>query len=174
MRTASSRVASRRRHLDVVRLRGLLDLQDQLLLDRRSACGMVPRHRRHPGGSGRRLHGAEPTSRSAGGFAGDFYDITYGFNYKPNGNLTVRPEIRYDCVQRHRSERRPSRTARAPRTISGFTRSMRSCCSNNASEPRPAGQSRRAAAFQYSMHPKPPVRPAMARRAVFCYQKPRR
>jgi len=33
---------------------------------------------------------------SAGGFEGDFYDITYGFNYKPNGNLTVRPEIRYD------------------------------------------------------------------------------
>jgi len=26
---------------------------------------------------------------SAGGFEGDFYDITYGFNYKPNGNLTA-------------------------------------------------------------------------------------
>jgi hypothetical protein len=33
---------------------------------------------------------------SIGGFEGNFYDITYGFNYKPNGNLTVRPEIRYD------------------------------------------------------------------------------
>lgn len=34
---------------------------------------------------------------SVGGFAGNFYDITYGFNYKPSGNLTIRPEIRYDC-----------------------------------------------------------------------------
>ena len=33
---------------------------------------------------------------SVGGFAGDFYDVTYGFNYKPNGNVTIRPEIRYD------------------------------------------------------------------------------
>ena len=38
--------------------------------------------------------GSNPAT--AGGFEGDFYDVTYGFNYKPNGNLTVRPEIRYD------------------------------------------------------------------------------
>ncbi len=33
---------------------------------------------------------------SAGGFSGDFSDLTYGFNYKYSGNLTIRPEIRYD------------------------------------------------------------------------------
>ncbi|HEX3999998.1 MAG TPA: outer membrane beta-barrel protein [Pirellulales bacterium] len=33
---------------------------------------------------------------SVGGFEGNFYDVTLGANYKPNGNLTVRPEIRYD------------------------------------------------------------------------------
>jgi hypothetical protein len=33
---------------------------------------------------------------SSGGFAGDFTDYTYGFNYKYSGNLTLRPEIRYD------------------------------------------------------------------------------
>lgn len=36
---------------------------------------------------------------SAGGFAGDFYDVTYGLNYKMNGNVTIRPEIRYDWFQ---------------------------------------------------------------------------
>ncbi|HEY2826184.1 MAG TPA: outer membrane beta-barrel protein [Pirellulales bacterium] len=29
-------------------------------------------------------------------FPGDFYEITAGLNYKPNGNLAVRPEIRWD------------------------------------------------------------------------------
>ncbi len=29
-------------------------------------------------------------------FAGNFYETAIGLNYKPNGNLTVRPEIRYD------------------------------------------------------------------------------
>jgi len=33
---------------------------------------------------------------SAGGFAGSFYDITYGLNYHPNANVQFRPEIRYD------------------------------------------------------------------------------
>ncbi|HEV3417689.1 MAG TPA: outer membrane beta-barrel protein, partial [Pirellulales bacterium] len=33
---------------------------------------------------------------SAGGFAGDFYDITAGLNYHPNANVQFRPEIRYD------------------------------------------------------------------------------
>jgi hypothetical protein len=33
---------------------------------------------------------------SVGGFAGNFYDITVGLNYHPNGNVQVRPEIRYD------------------------------------------------------------------------------
>jgi Putative beta-barrel porin-2, OmpL-like. bbp2 len=29
-------------------------------------------------------------------FAGDFYELTLGANYKPNGNWNIRPEIRYD------------------------------------------------------------------------------
>jgi len=33
---------------------------------------------------------------SAGGWAGNFYDVALGLNWKPNGNLTVRPEVRYD------------------------------------------------------------------------------
>jgi hypothetical protein len=33
---------------------------------------------------------------SAGGFAGDFNDITIGLQYHPNGNVQIRPELRYD------------------------------------------------------------------------------
>ena len=33
---------------------------------------------------------------SGRGFAGDFYEITWGLNWRPNGNWTVRPELRYD------------------------------------------------------------------------------
>lgn len=33
---------------------------------------------------------------SAGGFAGNFYDVTAGLQYHPNGNLMIRPELRYD------------------------------------------------------------------------------
>jgi hypothetical protein len=33
---------------------------------------------------------------SAGGFAGNFYDWTWGLNYHPNANVQFRPEIRYD------------------------------------------------------------------------------
>jgi len=29
-------------------------------------------------------------------FPGSFYETSVGFNYKPNGNLTIRPEVRYD------------------------------------------------------------------------------
>jgi hypothetical protein len=29
-------------------------------------------------------------------FPGDFFEITAGLNWKPNANLVVRPEIRYD------------------------------------------------------------------------------
>ncbi len=32
-------------------------------------------------------------------FAGNFYETSVGFNYKPNGNLTIRPEVRYDVFQ---------------------------------------------------------------------------
>ena len=31
-----------------------------------------------------------------GGFEGNFYALTAGLNYKPNANLTFRPELRYD------------------------------------------------------------------------------
>jgi hypothetical protein len=30
------------------------------------------------------------------GFAGNFYDLTFGLNYRPNGNFLLRPEIRWD------------------------------------------------------------------------------
>ena len=45
----------RRRHRFVVRHRHLPDLQAELLLDGRHPARMVPRHRRHPRGAGRRL-----------------------------------------------------------------------------------------------------------------------
>ncbi len=36
---------------------------------------------------------------SAGGFEGNFWALTMGFNYKPTGNLSVRPELRYDWYE---------------------------------------------------------------------------
>jgi hypothetical protein len=30
------------------------------------------------------------------GFAGDFYDLSFGLNYRPNGNFLFRPEVRWD------------------------------------------------------------------------------
>ena len=33
---------------------------------------------------------------NGGGFAGDFYGITLGANYKPNANVVFRPEVRWD------------------------------------------------------------------------------
>jgi hypothetical protein len=36
---------------------------------------------------------------SAGGFEGDFWALTAGFNYKPTTNLTIRPELRYDWYE---------------------------------------------------------------------------
>jgi hypothetical protein len=35
-------------------------------------------------------------SAAVGGFAGNFYDITFGTSYRPNANVQIRPEIRYD------------------------------------------------------------------------------
>jgi hypothetical protein len=40
--------------------------------------------------------GASNNPASAGGFEGDFYGLTVGLNYKPSGNLAIRPELRYD------------------------------------------------------------------------------
>lgn len=33
---------------------------------------------------------------SAGGFAGNFYEAALGLNYRPNANLLIRPELRFD------------------------------------------------------------------------------
>jgi hypothetical protein len=32
-------------------------------------------------------------------FGGNFYETSLGFNYKPTGNFTIRPEVRYDWFQ---------------------------------------------------------------------------
>jgi hypothetical protein len=40
--------------------------------------------------------GASNNPASAGGFEGNFWAVTTGVNYKPTGNLTIRPELRYD------------------------------------------------------------------------------
>ena len=32
----------------------------------------------------------------AGGFQGNFWQATWGLNWKPNNNFIVRPEVRYD------------------------------------------------------------------------------
>jgi hypothetical protein len=40
--------------------------------------------------------GASNNPASAGGFEGNFWAVTMGLNYKPTGNLTIRPELRYD------------------------------------------------------------------------------
>ncbi|MEX2140923.1 MAG: porin [Pirellulales bacterium] len=40
--------------------------------------------------------GASTNPTSAGGFEGSFWALTAGLNYKPTGNLTIRPELRYD------------------------------------------------------------------------------
>jgi len=38
---------------------------------------------------------------SVGGFAGNFFDLTAGLQFKPNANLQIRPEIRYDWFTGH-------------------------------------------------------------------------
>ncbi len=42
--------------------------------------------------------GASTNPASVGGFEGNFYEVAFGLNYKPqnNPNLIVRPEVRYD------------------------------------------------------------------------------
>ena len=45
---------------------------------------------------GFRVAGVRPGNPIGGGFAGNFYEMTYGLNWTPTSNLTVRPEIRYD------------------------------------------------------------------------------
>jgi hypothetical protein len=43
--------------------------------------------------------GTSNNPASAGGFEGNFWAVTMGLNYKPTGNLTVRPELRYDSYE---------------------------------------------------------------------------
>ncbi len=46
---------------------------------------------------GTRVAGFDAANTSSGGgFAGDFYEITLGANYKPNANVVFRPEVRWD------------------------------------------------------------------------------
>ena len=33
------------------------------------------------------------------GNAGDYYELTFGLNYKPHANITIRPEMRYDWYE---------------------------------------------------------------------------
>jgi hypothetical protein len=43
--------------------------------------------------------GVSNNPASAGGFEGNFWAVTMGLNYKPTGNLILRPEVRYDTYE---------------------------------------------------------------------------
>jgi len=45
---------------------------------------------------GTRVTGLGAGNLAQGPFAGDFYEITAGLNWKPHANITVRPEVRWD------------------------------------------------------------------------------
>ncbi len=45
---------------------------------------------------GFRVAGVRPGNPAAGGYAGNFYEVTFGLNWTPTSNITVRPELRYD------------------------------------------------------------------------------
>ena len=46
--------------------------------------------------TGLRPDAGHPLFAVPGAFAGDFYEMTAGLNWKPNHNIIVRPEVRYD------------------------------------------------------------------------------
>ena len=46
--------------------------------------------------TGLRPDAGHPLFAVPGSFAGDFYEMTAGVNWKPNQNIVVRPEVRYD------------------------------------------------------------------------------
>ena len=46
--------------------------------------------------TGLRPDAGHPLFAVPGRFAGDFYEMTAGLNWKPNNNIVVRPELRYD------------------------------------------------------------------------------
>ncbi|HID76832.1 MAG TPA: porin [Planctomycetaceae bacterium] len=45
---------------------------------------------------GTRVRGLGDGNRAVGPFIGDFYEITFGLNWRPHSNIIVRPEIRWD------------------------------------------------------------------------------
>jgi hypothetical protein len=45
---------------------------------------------------GTRVRGLGEGNLATGPFVGDFYELTLGLNWRPHGNITVRPEIRWD------------------------------------------------------------------------------
>jgi hypothetical protein len=45
---------------------------------------------------GARVAGLGNGNLAAGPFAGDFYELTFGLNWKPHPNIIVRPEVRWD------------------------------------------------------------------------------
>ena len=50
---------------------------------------------------------------SGHGFAGNFYEVTAGVNWRPNQNVIFRPEVRYDWYDGGMGSVRPRRPARA-------------------------------------------------------------
>jgi hypothetical protein len=49
---------------------------------------------------GARVTGLRPGNAIAGAsFPGNFYELTLGLNYKPNGNFAIRPEVRWDWYE---------------------------------------------------------------------------
>ena len=82
----------------VVRHRQLPPLRHRQEVDGRHEGRVVPRQQRPP-----RLRPLCPQpglrGLNGGSFAGNFYEFTWGLNYKSNLNTTIRPEIRYDWYQ---------------------------------------------------------------------------
>ncbi|MBN1910185.1 MAG: porin [Pirellulales bacterium] len=50
---------------------------------------------------GVRVHGVGQGNLAVGPYAGDFYEITLGLNWKPHCNIVVRPEVRWDWYNGH-------------------------------------------------------------------------
>jgi hypothetical protein len=48
---------------------------------------------------GTRVVGLGDGNLATGPFEGDFYAITLGANWKPNDNVTIRPELRFDWFE---------------------------------------------------------------------------
>ncbi len=84
----------------MVRRQSILVLQDELLLD---TCLRGEWFRDDDGArvaapGDYAAQGFSTNPASVGGWAGNFYNVAIGANYKPYSmpNLTIRPEVRYD------------------------------------------------------------------------------